>query len=307
MLQTIDFSLSFSICFWLPVDISLRLLPRQPSLLSNLHQHIRVAQALDAASNLLKRLSHAAQRVRVGHIAVNNHILLAAVLNLFLARLIQASGDLGNVRVLYNFNAITAVHKITNVILVIANLLPCLRCKILYNASTPRIIKQCRNMAVLHLTAGHDKIHKVHALLHGDILLDFHITNSLQSALFPVLSTFFDPEQVLLWVLIQKHLAFQFGFGCCHALNINHFAAPILINKVEVAHISNCTHSFSIVPKPWLQHKRLLQFILHYLPRRSQRQHNIPVIFHFRLRVKPDPVISTCLFGRHVILRPHRE
>nr|DAT54472.1 MAG TPA: hypothetical protein [Caudoviricetes sp.] len=298
---------SFSICFWLPVDISLRLFPRQPGLLGNLHKHIRVAQALDTTGNLLKRLSHTVQRVRMRHIAVNNHILLAAVLNLFLARLIQASGDLGNIRVLYNFNAITAVHKITNVILVIANLFPCLRCKILYNASTPRIIKQCRNMAVLHLTAGHNKIHKVHALLHGDILLDFHITNSLQSALFPVLSAFLNPEQILLWVLIQKHLALQFGLRRCHALHINHFAAPILINKVEIAHISNCTHSFSIVPEPWLQHKRLLQLILHYLPRRSQRQHNFPVIFHLRLRVKHDTIVSSVLPGRHMILRPHRE
>nr|DAK16641.1 MAG TPA: hypothetical protein [Caudoviricetes sp.] len=240
------------------------------------------------------------------NIAVNFHKLLAAVLDLFLARLIQASGDLGNVRVLYNFNAVTAVHKITNVILV-TQLFPCLRCKILYNASTPRIIKQCRNMAVLHLAAGHNKIHKVHALLHGDILLDFHITNSLQSALFPVLSAFLNPEQILLRVLIQKHLAFQFGFGCCHALNINHFASPILINKVEIAHISNCTHSFSIVPEPWLQHKRLLQFILHYLPRRSQRQHNFPVILHLRLRVKHDAIISSVLPGRYMILRPHRE
>nr|DAR33670.1 MAG TPA: hypothetical protein [Caudoviricetes sp.] len=284
----------------------LRLFPRQPGLLSNLHKHIRVAQALDAAGDLLKRLSHTVQWVRVGHIAVNNHILLAAVLDLFLASLIQTSGYLGNIRVFYNFNAVTAVHKITNVILV-TQLFPCLRCKILYNGSTPRIIKQRRYMTVLNLAGSNNTVYKVHALLHGDIFLDFHITNSPQSALFPVLSTFLDPEQILLRVLIQKHLAFQFGLWCCHALNINHFAAPILINKVEIAHISNCPHSFSIVPEPWLQHKRLLQFILHYLPRRSQRQHNFPVIFHLCLRVKHDTIVSSVLPGRHMILRPHRE
>nr|DAO54325.1 MAG TPA: hypothetical protein [Caudoviricetes sp.] len=157
-----------------------RRLPYQPGLFGNLNQHVRVIQPLHGTGNLFKRICNAVHRVRVCYTLVNHHVFLAPVFDLFLTCSIQASGDLGNIRVFYNFNAITAVHKVANIILV-TQVLPNLRRKKLHNARTPGKIKQRRHIATIHHASIHNKIHKIHALLHGNILLNFHTKFSFKT------------------------------------------------------------------------------------------------------------------------------